>query len=140
MESERDVNNEIERLAIAHVMELERQAGRQPKDVHNVRGVPYDVDSPPRKIEVKAVSGSARGAPIPIEHSQLTAALADPESYYLYIVDNVAADGRGTVRVLHGPDLRELLTRAVPQKTYWPTFRVGDYDRIEPAHPETSER
>jgi hypothetical protein len=55
-------NSETERTAIEYVMELERSAGRVPVDVH-LKGAPYDVSSPPRKIEVKAFGRSARGAP-----------------------------------------------------------------------------
>ncbi len=57
-------NAEIERAAIEYVMGLEREARRHPVDVH-LQGFPYDISSPPRKIEVKAFGGSARGAPIP---------------------------------------------------------------------------
>jgi hypothetical protein len=81
---------EVERIAIELVMQLERDAGREPVDVHN-RGTPYDIASPPRKIEVKAVSGSARGAPVPLEQRQFQAALDDPENYYVYVVDNIAS-------------------------------------------------
>jgi hypothetical protein len=45
-------NSETERIAIEHVMRLERIAGRSPKDVRLMQR-PYDVASPPRKIEVK---------------------------------------------------------------------------------------
>jgi len=41
-------NSETERIAIKHVMELEREAGRHPEDVH-LTAAPYDVDSPPRR-------------------------------------------------------------------------------------------
>ena len=54
-------NSETERRAIEHVMRLERQAGRHPEDVR-LTDAPYDVASPPRKIEVKAFGASARGA------------------------------------------------------------------------------
>jgi hypothetical protein len=82
-------NAEIEHVGIEYVMQLERQAGRQPEDVHK-QGFPYDVSSPPRKIEVKAFGGSARGAPIPLENSQVKAAREDPEHFYVYVVDNIA--------------------------------------------------
>ena len=32
--------------------------------------------------------------------------------------------------VLHGQDLSEMLDRAVPHITYWPTLRTCDYDQI----------
>ena len=55
-------NTETEHVGIEYVLELERRAGRQPEDVH-LKGVPYDVYSPPRKIEVKAFGGSAEAPP-----------------------------------------------------------------------------
>lgn len=62
-------NKETEQAAIAHVMAVERAAGRDPRDVHT-SGLPYDVDSSPRMIEVKAFSRSARSEPLPLEHRQ----------------------------------------------------------------------
>jgi hypothetical protein len=70
------VNHEVERVAIEYVMQLERAAGRCPEDVH-LRGVPYDISSPPRKIEVKAFSKSARGEAVPLEQRQFQAANED---------------------------------------------------------------
>lgn len=124
-------NSEVERIAIEYVMALERAAGRQPEDVH-LQGKPYDIASPPRKIEIKAFGGSARGAAIPLEDRQFQAAREDPDNYYVYVVDNVAREQRDTeVRVLHRAALQELLDRARPHITYWPTFRTGDYDRMD---------
>lgn len=123
-------NTEVERIAIQYVMELERAAGRRPEDVH-LRGVPYDIASPPRKIEVKAFSGTARGKAVPLEHRQFQAANEDPDNYYLYVVDNVAnRDQKIGVRVIHGKSLRTLLDRCRPSTTYWPTLRTGEYDQI----------
>jgi hypothetical protein len=125
----RMANSEVERIAIEHVIELERAAGRQAEDVHD-RGKPYDIASPPRKIEVKAFGGSARGAPLPLEERQVQAARDDPDNYYVYVVDNVARGQQAIgVRVLHGAVLHKILERAVPHVTYWPTFRTGEYDR-----------
>ena len=75
-------NSEVERVAIEHVMALERAAGRRPEDLHT-QGKPYDIESPPRKIEVKAFGGSARGAPIPLEERQFQGAREDPDHYYV---------------------------------------------------------
>jgi hypothetical protein len=124
-------NAEIERAAIEYVMGLERQAFRQPEDVR-LQGFPYDVSSLPRKIEVKAFGGSARGAPIPLEDRQVKAAREDPQNFYVYVVDNIATGDQAkiAVRVLHGQDLSEMLDRAVPHITYWPTLRTCDYDQI----------
>jgi hypothetical protein len=125
-------NLETERLAIAFVMERERAAGREPVDVH-LAGNPYDVWSPPRKIEVKAFGGSARGAPVPLEVRQVAAAREDPENFYLYVVDNVARADLGdmTVRVIHGDLLLNMIDSAKAHVTYWPTFRVAVYDSAE---------
>ena len=106
-------HSETERRAIEYVMQLERGQGRQPTDVHHA-GAPYDVDSPPRKIEVKAFGGSARGAAIPIEDRQARAAREDPENFYLHVVDNVsrADEGLMRVRVLHGERLTVIMIAA----------------------------
>ncbi|MGA5452169.1 protein NO VEIN domain-containing protein [Streptomyces umbrinus] len=71
-------NRETEQAAITHVMALERAAGRDPKDVH-ASGLPYDIDSSPRMIEVKAFSRSARSEPLPLEDRQVTAAKENRE-------------------------------------------------------------
>ncbi|WP_328472415.1 DUF3883 domain-containing protein [Actinoplanes sp. NBC_00393] len=125
-------NSQIEKVAIEHVLDLERQAGRIPEDVH-LCGLPYDISSPPRKIEVKAFGKSARGAAIPLEDRQFQAAVQDPDRYYLYVVDNVEGADQGAmrVRVIHGDALRDLLARSKPHVTYWPTFRTADYDGAE---------
>lgn len=129
-------NSETERRAIEYVMEMERRHGRQPQDVRLERR-PYDVSSPPRKIEVKAFGGSARGAPIPLEERQVQAAREDPGNFYVYVVDNIASGDPSMIgiRVLYGDTLRAMLDRAVPHVTYWPTFRVADYDRTTDESP-----
>ena len=129
-------NSETERVAIEHVMALERRAGRQPEDVH-LQGYPYDISSPPRKIEVKAFGGSARGAPIPLEDRQVKAAQEEPEHFYVYVVDNIADADRDkiAVRVLQGELLHAMLDRSTPQITYWPTLRTADYDQTREGIP-----
>jgi Protein NO VEIN, C-terminal len=113
-------------------MQIERAAGREPEDVH-LRGLPYDVSCPPRKIEVKAFGGSARGAQVPLEQRQVTEALADPENYYVYVVDNVARADHGemALRVLHGQTLRAMIERTTPHVTYWPTLHAAEYDAAD---------
>jgi hypothetical protein len=124
-------NAEVERAAIEYVMGLERDAGRLPEDVH-LRGFPYDISSPPRKIEVKAFGGSARGAPIPLEERQAQAAREDLDNFYVYVVDNVSGGDQPkiAVRVVHGQALRAMLDRAAPHVTYWSTLRTSDYDQL----------
>ncbi|MFF2466559.1 DUF3883 domain-containing protein [Streptomyces mirabilis] len=125
-------NKETEQAAITHVMALERTAGRDPKDVRT-SGLPYDVESSSRMVEVKAFSRSARSEALPLEHRQVEAAKANPEHYYLYVVDNLASlDGAEVgVRILHGEALLALIERTQPQITYWPTFRAAEYDQAE---------
>ncbi|WP_328830082.1 DUF3883 domain-containing protein [Streptomyces sp. NBC_00252] len=122
-------NKETEQAAITHVLALERAAGREPRDVRT-SGLPYDVDSAPRMIEVKAFSRSARSEPLPLEHRQVEAARANPDRFHLYVVDNLAGlDGPEIgVRVLRGEILRAMIERSEPQLTYWPTFRAAEYD------------
>lgn len=127
-------NKKTEDFAVDVVMQIERREGREPVDVRRA-GASWDVSSPPRNIEVKAFGGSARGEPIPIEKRQAEAALADPASFYLYVVDNVAlamtvADEVG-VRVIPGEAVLEMIKRTTPSVTYWPTLRVADYDQAE---------
>jgi hypothetical protein len=126
-------NTDTERLAIEYVMQLERDAGRTPADVSH-RGVPYDVSSPPRKIEVKAFGRSARGEVLALEESQVTEARQDPENFYLYVVDHVTT-GDGTpmaVRIIHGDLLAQMLDRTPPKISYWATLRVREYDQLIP--------
>ncbi len=72
-------NKATEQAAITHVMALERAAGRDPKDVR-ASGLPYDVESLPRLIEVKAFSRTARSEALPLEHRQVEAARATPST------------------------------------------------------------
>ncbi|MCF3133956.1 DUF3883 domain-containing protein [Streptomyces olivochromogenes] len=125
-------NKETEQGAISRVLDLERAAGRDPEDVRS-SGLPYDVESSPRMIEVKAFSRSARSEALPLEHRQVLAARANPEHYYLYVVDNLAGlDGAEIgVRILHGEALLAMIERSQPQITYWPTFRATEYDQAE---------
>lgn len=125
-------NKETEQAAISHVIALERAVGRDPKDVRN-SGLPYDVESSPRMIEVKAFSRSSRGEALPLEHRQVAAARANPEHYYLYVVDNLAGHDRAEigVRILHGEALLAMIERSQTRITYWPTFRAGEYDQAE---------
>ena len=125
-------NKETEQAAIAHVLAVERAAGREPIDVRTMRR-PYDVESPPRKIEVKAFSRSARSEPVPLEHRQVVEAKADPDHYYVYVVDNLAGSDASavSVRVLHGDVLLAMIERSQRQITYWSTFKAAEYDQAE---------
>jgi Domain of unknown function (DUF3883) len=126
-------NSETERRAIEFVMQCELAAGRVPEDVSR-KGAPFDISSPPRKIEVKAFGGSARGAPVPLEERQVREAASDPANFFLYVVDNVTTgDGsKIAIREIHGNLLSSMIGRTTPHLTYWPTLRVGDYDGLAP--------
>ncbi|MFF3938331.1 protein NO VEIN domain-containing protein [Streptomyces phaeofaciens] len=125
-------NKETEQAAITHVIALELAAGRDPKDVRT-SSLPYDVESLPRMIEVKAFSRSARCEALPLEQRQVEAAKAYPERYYVYVIDNLAGLNGAEigVRVLHGEVLQAMIDRSQPQITYWPTFRASEYDQVE---------
>ncbi|MET7984696.1 DUF3883 domain-containing protein [Streptomyces sp. NPDC005281] len=125
-------SKETEQAAIRHVMALERRAGRDPKHVRR-SDLPYDIKSPPRMIEVKAFSRTARSKALLLEHQQVEAARVNPEQYYLYVVDNVAgADGTEIgVRTLHGEALLAMIKRTQPQIRYQPTIRAAEYDQAE---------
>jgi len=79
--------------------------------------------------------GSARGAGVPLEERQVEAARADPSTFYLYVVDNVAlamvGAGEIGVRVIPGQAVLAMIECTKPSVTYWPTLRVADYDQAE---------
>jgi hypothetical protein len=108
-----------EQIAVTRVMALERAAGRLPVDVRWA-GEPYDISSPPRKIEVKAFSRSARGEVLALEESQAAEARRDPENYYLYVVDHTSSPTRTAVRVIHGDLLAAILDRTPPTISHGP--------------------
>lgn len=107
-------------IAIEHVIAQERKDGRRPENVSR-KGMPFDISSPPRKIEVKSFRRSARGDVITLKNRQYKAAMADPENFYIYVVDKVssAAGASIGVRVFHDALLAELLNQPVR------TSRIG---------------
>jgi hypothetical protein len=124
-------NRETENFAIEYVLQLERAAGREPLDTRKT-GDPVDITSPPRLIEVKAFGGSARGQPVPLEQRQVDALRANPESFFLYEVEEInearAGLGKPSVLVLDGAKVLAMVATAKPVTTYWPTLRVADYN------------
>jgi hypothetical protein len=122
-------NDEVEDQAVLLVLHAERAAGREPADVRHTAH-PFDVSSPPRKIEVKSFSQSARGMQVPLEHRQVKAVREDPDNFYLYVVDNVGLEN-AAIRVIHGARLMAMIDRAEPVLTYWPTLRVAEYDSAD---------
>jgi len=112
-------NRVIETAALAWVMDLERQAGREPVDRRTDRGFPGDLWSAPRTIELKAVGGDARGADLPLEESQINAAAGDHQ-FFLYLVDNVAQGNPAQFRLrVFGGDQLQRLIRSVRRKVYY---------------------
>lgn len=121
-------NQAIEHAAIAWVVERERAEGRQATDVR-YSGAPYDIDSPPRAIEVKAVGGSGRGFDLWLETSQVDEARRNA-NFFVYVVENVRQGDPGgfTLKVLGGERLRRLLDRAKERHYYSVPWPVADYD------------
>jgi Domain of unknown function (DUF3883) len=78
-------NKAIEAAAIEWVMELERAAGREPRDTR-FAGAPADLLSPPRVIEVKAFGTSNRGYDLWLETRQMEEARSNRD-FYVYVVE-----------------------------------------------------
>jgi Protein NO VEIN, C-terminal len=121
-------NKAIEDAAITWVMQLERDAGREPRDTR-YRGAPADIESAPRMIEVKAFGKSNRGNDLWLETRQVDEAHENPD-FYVYVVENVAqGDLAGfKLKVLGGERLARLLERAKEQRYYTVPWPVADYD------------
>lgn len=122
-------NRKIEDAAIAWVIDLERGAGRDGKDMRSAPGFPADISSPPRTIEVKAVGLSVRGADLPVEATQLARARADP-NFWIYVVDNVAQGNIDHFRLkaLGGEQLARLLQRVREKRYYELPLPVAELD------------
>jgi hypothetical protein len=121
-------NKAIESAAIAWVMGLERNAGREPTDTR-FSGASADIFSPPRVIEVKAFGKLNRGYDLWLETRQLREALENP-NFHIYVVENVRQGDPAlfTLRVLAGERLHELLGRAKEQHYYTVPWPVAHYD------------
>lgn len=121
-------NKAVEDAAIAWVIDLERAAGREPRD-GRATGSPADIESPPRVIEVKAFGTSNRGFELWMETRQVDAARRNP-SFYVYVVENVRQGdpSQFTLKVLGGQRLARLLQRARERRYYTVPWPVADYD------------
>ncbi len=121
-------NKAVEDAAVAWVVRRELEEGRVARDVRYTRA-PYDVDSPPRVIEVKAFGRSNRGFGLWLETSQVDEARKNP-NFYVYVVENVRqGDPDGfSLKVLGGERLRRLLERAKERRYYEVPWPVADYD------------
>lgn len=121
-------NKAVEGAAVAWVLDLERNAGRDPIDAR-ATGAAGDVESPPRTIEVKAYGRSARGQDLWLEPRQVEEVGCNPE-FYVYVVENVRQGdpGKFELRVLGGPELRRLLERRREQRYFTVPWPVREYD------------
>lgn len=118
----------IEDAAIAWVMELERAAGRTPRDTRHA-GAPADIESPPRLIEVKAFGKSNRGFGLWLETRQIDEARTNPD-FWVYVVENVRQGDPSlfTLKVVGGELLARLLGRAKERRYYEVPWPVAEYD------------
>src|SRR5437899_2331723 len=121
-------NHAIENAAIQWIIELERRAGREPRDTR-FRGAPADIESPPRIIEVKAIGKTARGYDLPFESNQMDEARRNP-NFYIYVVENVRQGDPElfSLKVLCGERLQRLLLRAKEQRYFTIPWPVSEYD------------
>jgi len=121
-------NKVIEEAAIAWVIELERQAGRDPRDTRHL-GAPADIESPPRLIEVKAFGTTNRGNDLWLETRQVEEALRNP-NFYIYVVENLrqGQPEHFTLKVLGGNLLAGLLSRRKEQRYFTVPWPVSVYD------------
>lgn len=122
-------NKAIEDAAIAFVIDLERQAGRNPVDRRYEKAYPADIESLPRVIEVKAVGGSQRGWFLWLEVVQVEEARRNPD-FYVYVVDNVRQGNpaRYGLKVLGGERLARLIARAKEKRYLEVPVPVAEYD------------
>ncbi len=121
-------NKVTEEAAIAWVVQLERQAGRHPRDTR-YQGAPADIESPPRLIEVKAFGNTNRGYDLWLESRQVEEALRNPD-FYIYVVENVrqGQPEHFTLKVLGGALLARLLERRKEQHYFTVPWPVSVYD------------
>lgn len=110
------------------MIELERAAGRNPRDTRH-RGAPADIESPPRLIEVKAYGKRCRAEDLWLETRQIEEARRNPD-FYVYVVENVrqGEPGQFMLKVLGGDRLQRLIARAREQHYYSVPWPVADYD------------
>lgn len=121
-------NRAVEDAAIAWVLEIEREAGREAVDTRGT-GAAADISSPPRLIEVKAYGQSARGHDLWLEPRQIDEADRNAD-FYVYVVENVRQGDPAAfvLRVLGGEMLRTLLKRRREQRYFTVPWPVKEYD------------
>jgi uncharacterized protein DUF3883 len=125
-------NKAIEDAAIAFVMRLEREVGRNPIDRRYEAAFAADIESLPRIIEVKAVGGSQRGWFLPLEVPQVNEANTNPD-FFVYVVDNVR-QGDPTkfgLKVLGGERLARLVANAKERRYFEVPVPVGERGEVK---------
>lgn len=124
-------NRQIEDAALTYVIEQEALEGRSAQDTRG-KGAAGDLLSHDRVIEVKAYGKSARGADLWLEERQVDEARAYPESFWLYLVENIRQGDPAKFRLLRigGEQLQALLERARPQRYYTVPIPVAVYDAV----------
>jgi hypothetical protein len=132
-------NRAIEDAAIAWVIELERAAGREPRDTRHA-GAAGDIESSWRVIEVKAAGRSSRGDDLWLETRQVEEARRNPD-FYVYLVENVRQGDprRFTVKIFGGERLQRLIARAREKHYFVVPVPVAEYDSA-PTSLELEER
>lgn len=120
----------VETAAIAAVLERERTAGREARDVRH-SGALVDIEGD-RLIEVKAYGGTARGSDLWLESKQVVAALENPDRFHLVIVENVRQGDPALFRILdvHGDVLAGLLERRREKHYFEVPFSTKVYDSL----------
>jgi hypothetical protein len=123
-------NRAIEDAAIRWVMQLEQAAGRLPVDRRHDPTFPADIDSPPRRIEVKAIGTSTRGWFLPLEVSQMEEARRN-RNFYVYVVEGTRQGDptKFTLKVLSGTRLQQLLLGAKERRYFEVPWPVQHYDQ-----------
>ena len=121
-------NKAVEDAAIHWVLDLERAAGRHPRDARYAKS-PADIESPPRLIEVKAFGTTNRGYDLWLEVTQVEEARRNRD-FFVYVVENVRQGDpeRFTLKVLGGAQLQKCLARAKERRYYTVPWPVADYD------------
>jgi hypothetical protein len=123
-------NRAIEDAAIRWVMQLEQAAGRLPVDRRHEPAFPADIDSPPRRIEVKAVGTNTRGSFLWLEVSQMEEARRN-RNFYVYVVENTRQGDptKFTLKVLGGTRLQQLLLGAKERRYFEVPWPITHYDQ-----------
>lgn len=124
-------NKLIEDAAITFVVEQERSAGRDARDMR-YRGTAADLESGGRVIEVKAAARFVRSSGfLMLESRQVEEAKHNP-TFYVYVVENVAQGDTALfeLRVIGGEQLQRIITRAKERRYFEVPLPVAEYDTL----------